>query len=369
MKKVTRYILLLFFLFFSINYSFADERYWETELELEDGRKATLYWVDGHCAPDILYKIKVEGTVVKFMYSGGHPYFNIKHNLLALNHCEEGHCDSTINLFDLKRLEFLQPIELDFKNGSIAVQCSWDDRKLIVDILNFHDHKVTISCSRRHPDDKVVFRLEPVAKEGVEKVYERYEYKIDRKFQVEKERQLKVLQCTENIDESPIGKDLETYFELAYKASSTLRSQGNNNYLPKNVGDSNSKTAWIEGDQNYGIKDRIEIHLKEDKYYEAERIYSRFPLKEIKFVNGYGKNNAIWRKNSRVKRLKFYLNTDPQFYVDLIDTITPQSIELKINERIYLDLDDRLVFEIESIYPGSVYKDTAISEIKILKGF
>ena len=41
--------------------------------------------------------------------------------------------------------------------------------------------------------------------------------------------------------------------------SSTLSSQGNNNYGAENLEDGKKETAWVEGKQGYGIGEKIEI--------------------------------------------------------------------------------------------------------------
>ena len=73
---------------------------------------------------------------IDFRYHGGYPAFNMEYNLIALNHCIEGLCESNINIFDLDRLEFIDPIQLNFENRSVALKYSWDGILLNVDILN-----------------------------------------------------------------------------------------------------------------------------------------------------------------------------------------------------------------------------------------
>lgn len=144
-------------------------------------------------------------------------------------------------------------------------------------------------------------------------------------------------------------------------ASSSLRPQGSNTYSPENAHDLSYETAWVEGADDYGIGEYIEYHLRP----ENPRIT------EIIVVNGYVKSDAAWKNNSRVKKLKVYLNDRPLAYLALEDSKAEQHFAVEAIG--YADRSDMdalkskpasvLKFEIVEVYPGLKWKDTAITEI------
>lgn len=144
-------------------------------------------------------------------------------------------------------------------------------------------------------------------------------------------------------------------------ASSYLKAQGKNNYLPQNAHDLDYKEAWIEGVPGYGIGEYL-LYTFEEK---APRIT------EIIVVNGYVKSQTAWQNNSRVKRLKVYLNNQPYAIFHLKDIRGEQTFEVEPigngNQGSESDLkklpDWTLKFEILDVYKGLKYDDTVISEI------
>lgn len=83
----------------------------------------------------------------------------------------------------------------------------------------------------------------------------------------------------------------------------------------------------------------------------------------INFIlNGYQSTLDIWRKNSRVKTLKIYVEGKPLCILHLQDVMQAQIFELpEFNSP--KDDDPIFRFEILDIYKGNKWSDTAISEI------
>ena len=144
-------------------------------------------------------------------------------------------------------------------------------------------------------------------------------------------------------------------------ASSYLKSQGSNNYEPKNASDLSYKTAWVEGVSGYGIGEFL-----------TYRFSATSPrITEIIIVNGYVKSETSYMNNSRVKKLKVYLNDKPYAILNLEDKIANQGFEVEPIG--YSDREDwnvlktkpdwTLKFEILEVYKGLKYDDVAISEI------
>ena len=130
-------------------------------------------------------------------------------------------------------------------------------------------------------------------------------------------------------------------------ASSTLSSQGANNYYSKNIHDWDPRTAWVEGKSDYGIGEYFEVNLP----YGGSNII---------IFNGYQKSYSTWKNNSRVKKFKVYGDNKPLCYLILNDKMGYQ----------YFDLTDDnyeiFRFEIIEVYQGEKWKDVAISEIASL---
>lgn len=133
-------------------------------------------------------------------------------------------------------------------------------------------------------------------------------------------------------------------------ASSRLANQGNNNYNEKNLHDLMYNTPWVEGVAGYGEGQWVK--------YTFEANSPR--ITEIHVVNGYVKSQAAWKNNSRVKRLKVYVNDKPFAILNLEDSRSDQTFKID-------PLNDSKVwtmkFEILEVYKGDKYDDTVLSEV------
>jgi hypothetical protein len=144
-------------------------------------------------------------------------------------------------------------------------------------------------------------------------------------------------------------------------ASSYLQPQGSNNYEPKNAHDLNYKNAWVEGVGGYGIGE-----------YLLYGFTANSPrITKIKVVNGYVKSESSYYNNSRVKKLKMYINDKPYAILNLMDAIAIQVFEVEPigeSDRANLEASDnkpdfKLKFEILDVYKGTKWDDVVISEI------
>lgn len=129
------------------------------------------------------------------------------------------------------------------------------------------------------------------------------------------------------------------------------------NYHPNYVIDNNLSTAWVEGASGTGIKERVYIWID---------IPQNTTIK-IAIRNGFQKNEELFYKNNRVKDLQVTFWPRDHFdaeYVSKIYTLEDkmgwQIIEFK-NEKGCSFID----FTILSIYKGTTYDDTCISDINI----
>ena len=144
-------------------------------------------------------------------------------------------------------------------------------------------------------------------------------------------------------------------------ASSELKPLKGITYSARNSHDLSYKTAWIEGVPGYGIGEYL--------------LYSFPPenprITKVIIVNGYVKSANAWKENSRVKKLKMYINNKPFAILNLADTRREQSFSFapigngdrKNFEMLKSKPWWTMKFEIMEVYPGDRYDDTAITEI------
>jgi len=153
-------------------------------------------------------------------------------------------------------------------------------------------------------------------------------------------------------------------------ASSSLKSNNAGiNYLPQNAYDGDLSTAWVEGVKGYGIGEYI--------IYCFEHSMPR--ITEVRVANGYVKTDKTWRENSRVKKLKMYIDDTPFAILHLEDSSNEQIFGFEpigYKRPADIESDDwyfsekyaklpawTLKFEILEVYKGDKYDDTAITQI------
>ncbi len=165
---------------------------------------------------------------------------------------------------------------------------------------------------------------------------------------------------------SVLGPGCSWYCGADYQTgvSSSLAAQGENIYDENSIRDDDVRTAWVEGVKGYGIGEYVEFTFN----YNAPRATS------VIISNGYNKNAATWKNNSRVKTLNIYENDKLLMIVNLADTRDLQSFDLphpipnRKGASGLSQYDDskppvHLRMMISEVYKGDKYDDTAISEI------
>ena len=138
-------------------------------------------------------------------------------------------------------------------------------------------------------------------------------------------------------------------------SSSNLQSQGTDNYIAKNIQDDDPTTAWVEGKNGYGI----------GEYIESKNVELFF---SIVIFNGYQKSPKSFIENSRVKSLLVSENGIDRCIIRLKDEmgrqdVTVEDLGLKYYSRSDNKPVSRLRFTIMEVYPGTKFKDVAISEL------
>jgi hypothetical protein len=141
---------------------------------------------------------------------------------------------------------------------------------------------------------------------------------------------------------------------LNVSATSCLPSIGRFSYEASHAHDFDHESVWAEGAKGQGIGESLT--------YEFAGGCPR--ITTVNILNGHVKSEKAWRENSRVKELMVYYNGTPYAILDLHNSRTLQSFDMGVLG--FHDPDAKnwtLKFEILSVYPGTKYEDTVISEL------
>ena len=144
-------------------------------------------------------------------------------------------------------------------------------------------------------------------------------------------------------------------------ATSFLQNNWNSyqeNYHPSYVLDENPATAWVEGAQGYGEGQSLTIPLSPLTSARALR---------LRIWNGYQKSRDLFAKNSMPRRIRVTV-LDPtggevtSRESELQRAWGPQTVVLDIPPKRGLSA---VRLSIVSVYPGTKYKDTCISDVLV----
>lgn len=133
---------------------------------------------------------------------------------------------------------------------------------------------------------------------------------------------------------------------VSVTSSSTL-SDKKDRYAASNISD-RTGASWCEGKKDSGSGEWIKITY--DK---------RVTVSELFVKNGYGEKE-FWQKNNRVKDLKISSDEKQEVVVTLPDSFDKRSVKLPKPVE-----GKEFVFTIQSVYPGSKYKDTCMTELSV----
>jgi hypothetical protein len=142
-------------------------------------------------------------------------------------------------------------------------------------------------------------------------------------------------------------------------ASSFLKSNWNKyeeNYHPSYVLDDDPKTAWVEGAEGDGIGESLTIPVSDLKSARALRLV---------FLNGYQKSKALLSANSAPRQLTVTVRgpggqESAKTQLTLERKMGPQSFDIPVTGAVA-----DVVLTIDSVHPGSKYKDTCVSDVQV----
>jgi hypothetical protein len=135
--------------------------------------------------------------------------------------------------------------------------------------------------------------------------------------------------------------------------SSHLHSQSGNRYVVQNLFDGNTATAWCEGAAGNGRGETITFEWSDAA-----------PLQGLFITNGYTKSSDIWRKNNRIRDLVVTV-WDHSWSGPRTTTIRlhDSPLEEQVTLPWHAPSPVRLELRIGSVYRGSKYQDTCVSEL------
>jgi hypothetical protein len=142
-------------------------------------------------------------------------------------------------------------------------------------------------------------------------------------------------------------------------ATSFLKSNWNKyeeNYHPNYVLDDDPKTAWVEGAAGDGVGETLSIPVSHLATARAVRIV---------VFNGYQKTAGLLSANAAPKQLTVTV-LDPgkgesaSQQLTLERKLGPQSFDIPVKGPVA-----EVVLKIDSVHPGSKYKDTCISDVQV----
>lgn len=137
--------------------------------------------------------------------------------------------------------------------------------------------------------------------------------------------------------------------------SSALPSQSGNSYGADNLQDGDPRTAWCEASSGHGEGTEITWEWQ-----------GAAPLRGIWMTNGYTKSDSIWAKNSRIRDIVIEVwieGSRPDDFIRYYQTLEDRQGEQLIAMRDPLVPLRKLVIRIDSVYPGSKWSDTCITEV------
>lgn len=145
------------------------------------------------------------------------------------------------------------------------------------------------------------------------------------------------------------GEVCDDVASYRYCVSSVLAPQYGFNYLPRNLVDGDLKTAWVEGKSGHGEGESLVVELDGARTITA-----------VQVMNGYHKNERLFLANSRVHVAELQFSNGDTRRVSLADAPGIQTIDVGRQKAEWMR------FTIRSVYAGTRYKDTAVTELRVV---
>jgi len=148
--------------------------------------------------------------------------------------------------------------------------------------------------------------------------------------------------------ESPAEPERGMPRSITLSASSVLKESGYD-YSATCAMDGNSTTAWAEAASGDGVEEWLRLDFGEDCGVSGLQIWA-----------GYQKSDSLFQKNNRPKSIRVTFSDGSSMDFELDDTMNMQSLSFG-GKRV----TSSLKITILSVYPGTAYQDTCITELAL----
>jgi hypothetical protein len=155
------------------------------------------------------------------------------------------------------------------------------------------------------------------------------------------------------------NQDITEKVQTTISTTSKAEPSGGNTFEPKNLLDGNMKTCWMSATE--GIYDNIELIVDLE---EVDGV-NKAQLNYIYFYTGWRKDLATWKEYSRIKKVTMSVNDLPYAEIQFENSYKLQSIDLD-DFKIDRTRRCRIKFRIAEVYPGTKYKQVALSDIQLI---
>lgn len=123
-------------------------------------------------------------------------------------------------------------------------------------------------------------------------------------------------------------------------------------YEPKNLVDNKLSFAWVEGETGSGLGSFVTLELGETKAVHGLRIW-----------NGYWYSPDFWQRHNRMKDIEVEFSDGTKQTFTMKDEMVPETLTFPkpVNT-------SSIKLKFKSVYSGSTFQDTVISELQVLDG-
>lgn len=133
-------------------------------------------------------------------------------------------------------------------------------------------------------------------------------------------------------------------------ATSVLAPDRDIAYGPENLFDDDLTTGWAEGAQGDGVGELLIVAFDEPTEFRGFRI-----------LNGYHKSEELWRSNARVARVRVTTPRGEIYEGPVGDAMRWQNMGFPKPQTL-----PWILIEILEVYPGEQYRDTMLTEFRIV---
>ncbi|MBQ7668771.1 MAG: copper amine oxidase N-terminal domain-containing protein [Clostridia bacterium] len=206
-----------------------------------------------------------------------------------------------------------------------------------------------------------------------------------------------------------IGDSIYGDFMAEYMSSSTY-SREKEDYSVQNLGNIYTEDCWVEGTKGNGVGQKIickmieyceklewslypewnagdakfsvdEVGIALEKWllkanksgdvpdsewsYATEATLDKFhnKLEGFYIINGYAKDDELWKNNNRVKTLKLTIDGKEEYILELEDSKALQVFDINYTNN-DISVPIMAEFEILDVYKGDKYDDTVLTTLK-----